>query len=179
MNENFNEQDAMLKDMISKIDIVVLFYADWCPHCVRFKPVWNKVIQKLKTLDDKIMPFSIPDTKLPTQISIDKGYPTLMVFKKGSNYPQDGIEFQRGSDENETMDNILEALGRTTENQSGGKFDEDSLYRSKYIKYKQKYFQLKYGVELSNKMTGGYINNLSNKQKYNKYKSKYLNFKNN
>ena len=25
---------------------VVLFYVDWCPHCVSTKPEWNKV-QKL------------------------------------------------------------------------------------------------------------------------------------
>lgn len=27
--------------------VIVLFYVDWCPHCVSTKPEWNKLVNKM------------------------------------------------------------------------------------------------------------------------------------
>jgi len=35
-------------DNNSRNGTVVLFYADWCGHCTKFKPIWNKIKQSNK-----------------------------------------------------------------------------------------------------------------------------------
>lgn len=63
---------------------VVLIYADWCPHCQHFKPVWE---QLLKTVGRKANMFSVNSEALPatsmSRANID-GYPSVVVVDKGA-----------------------------------------------------------------------------------------------
>lgn len=63
---------------------VVLIYADWCPHCQHFKPVWEKLLQ---TVGRKANMFSVNTEVLPAtslaHASID-GVPSVVVVEKGT-----------------------------------------------------------------------------------------------
>lgn len=63
---------------------VVLIYADWCPHCQHFKPIWE---QLMKTVGRKANMFSVNSEVLPatsmSHANID-GYPSVVVVDKGT-----------------------------------------------------------------------------------------------
>ena len=44
---------------------VELYYANWCGHCIRFKPVWNQFI---KAVDGKIKCSQYEESKEPKLI---------------------------------------------------------------------------------------------------------------
>lgn len=65
--------------------ILVMFYAPWCGHCKRLKPVYEKAAEKLKknkvngvlaALD------ATKETKTAKKFNVN-GYPTLKYFKNG------------------------------------------------------------------------------------------------
>ena len=78
---------------------IVAFLADWCGHCVRFKPEWKKIKEHLKskrklfngyivTACDKTMgllPCDVKPRGFPT-ISLYKGPNHIMDFSEERNY---------------------------------------------------------------------------------------------
>lgn len=70
---------------MSKIKIK-LFYADWCGHCVHFKPIWEAVKEKYKlSFDFQEESDDVRDATSEKQKYSIKGYPTV-VFAKGDKY---------------------------------------------------------------------------------------------
>lgn len=67
--------------------VVALFYADWCPHCVKFKPTWDgemtPAINGMKTKSGKVVrmvKINCEENKaLATKYGID-GYPTIKII---------------------------------------------------------------------------------------------------
>lgn len=44
--ENFTQEDI---DVSNDEAVLALFYADWCPHCVKFKPTWDEMSSKVSS----------------------------------------------------------------------------------------------------------------------------------
>ncbi len=66
-----------------------LFYANWCGHCVRFKPEWDKLKQKInesngKFGENKITIKEYEDSSAPKDVARIggkeiRGYPTVKI----------------------------------------------------------------------------------------------------
>ena len=76
-------------DNDKKADIM-LFYADWCPHCTKAKPEWNKVKDKFngKTVNGYTLMFSEYNDKDKDKMSkySISSFPTIKLSKNGNIY---------------------------------------------------------------------------------------------
>lgn len=97
---------------------ISLYYADWCGHCNKFKPVWESMKPEFKSHGIKVNEYMHGRDPQADEV---RGYPTIKV---------NGVEY-KGERERHA---ILTSLGI----QSGG-----VDYRHKYLKYKAKYLELK------------------------------------
>jgi thiol-disulfide isomerase/thioredoxin len=78
--------------------IVVLFYADWCPHCVSTKPEWAKLTNKLdgKNVNGKnvqVKAVNCEGSEVEKEVANDvgvSGYPTIKVMKNNENVEYNG-----------------------------------------------------------------------------------------
>ena len=73
-------------DIGSNEVVLALFYADWCPHCVKFKPEWDRMTSALNETSTKkgkkvkMMKVNCEENKaLASKYGID-GYPTIKVL---------------------------------------------------------------------------------------------------
>jgi thiol-disulfide isomerase/thioredoxin len=73
--------------MSTKVDCT-LYYADWCTHCVNFKPEWEKLKQKIKQSNGKYNDISLTiaeyeSKQIPNNTKINgkdiQGFPTIKV----------------------------------------------------------------------------------------------------
>jgi len=74
--------------MVKKDVNITLYYAEWCGHCINFKPEWNKLKANIDKLNDKNITYNEYEEK-----QIDKnlqiaGYPTIHfnIKMNGKNY---------------------------------------------------------------------------------------------
>ena len=137
-NFNFNQRGG------SENITITLYKADWCGHCKRFVPEWEKLKKAaekipnltVKTCDDKNNADEIAQLKSK---GLFKGFPTIIITR-GTDEEYDGPR---------TASDILEKLGfkeELTQNggnnkippQCGGSKD-NQYYKMKYLKYKAKY----------------------------------------
>lgn len=112
---------------------VVLYYADWCPHCMQVKPVFEQLKQKFKD-NENIQFESYEDSQIKTMSNPPQieGYPTIMIGKN------DELTEYVGD---RSLADITQKINKLIEVQNGGSIDED-LYKRKYLKYKKKYVAL-------------------------------------
>lgn len=82
---------------------VVLYYADWCPHCTMYKPVWKSIKKqfsgmkgiKFEEYESEFKFKSGPNEgKSPCKMAQIQGYPTVKILKgpghkKGGEYSGD------------------------------------------------------------------------------------------
>jgi len=66
---------------------LVLFYADWCGHCKKIKPVWDETADEVNTDEIKMIKVNCgegtsADQAVMKKYSID-GYPTIIKFVNG------------------------------------------------------------------------------------------------
>ena len=75
------------KKAISDGNIIVLYHADWCGYCQRFKPVWEELKKKLTTSAKPMCHIGevesanmhhLPDVEV-------RSYPTILFYKPKSN----------------------------------------------------------------------------------------------
>tara|TARA_Y100000310_G_scaffold270591_1_gene284548 strand:+ start:20 stop:436 length:417 start_codon:yes stop_codon:yes gene_type:complete len=64
---------------------VVLFYADWCPHCQKVKPVWKQFKSRMDgtTVSGKTIHVQMvhcPDNETVCRTNGVSGYPTIKCF---------------------------------------------------------------------------------------------------
>lgn len=65
--------------------MLVLFYADWCPHCKMFEPTWKKIVGKLSG-KRKIQVAEVEYSNMehvPKKYKKIRGYPTIQIIKGG------------------------------------------------------------------------------------------------
>lgn len=68
-------------------DIFVEFYAPWCGHCKRLKPIWDNLAHSFKGAGDKLLitKFDATENDVPNSSGISvQGFPTLKFKPAGS-----------------------------------------------------------------------------------------------
>ena len=61
---------------------MVLFYADWCPHCQKIKPLWNRFTDSMNGdsvngRNINVMKVHCPDNEAVCKVNDVSGYPTI------------------------------------------------------------------------------------------------------
>lgn len=120
---------------------IKLYYANWCGHCVKFKPVWNK----LKTLLSKVKKdkngndvsfttYEFEESENPSKMDEANvtSFPTIHIYKDDDTTP---ILYNK----DRTIDEFAKYFNVDINMQSGG---SDEYYK-KYMKYKLKYLMAK------------------------------------
>lgn len=90
---------------------LVMFYAPWCGHCKRVKPIFSEAAGKIAD-DDRIM-FAAVDCTTETTLCTEhevKGYPTLIHFSYGKHPKQ----YNNGYDVDSFL-NFVHNAGKKTE----------------------------------------------------------------
>jgi len=112
---------------------VTLYYADWCGHCQRFKPEWNKFKSSSKGIiceeyeDSQLQRMKNPLINgKPIQ-----GFPTIKIEVNNREYEYDGERDAKS---------LKRFVDKLSGQQGGSMIDP---YESKYKKYKAKYLALK------------------------------------
>jgi thiol-disulfide isomerase/thioredoxin len=88
-NKVSNNNDDGALSTIKKGNVLVLYYANWCPHCVTFKPMWHDFINKVKGGACKknitIVSVEHEDLQKPENSALEgeaQGFPTLKFYSK-------------------------------------------------------------------------------------------------
>ena len=55
LKEGFELKPTELEDEIQSGKKLVLFYADWCGHCKKIKPVWDETAEEINKDDKKMI----------------------------------------------------------------------------------------------------------------------------
>lgn len=82
--------------------VIKLFWVDWCGHCQRFKPVWNK-LKKENTNDVNYVDVNCEKEKEVAQQEGIQGFPTIRL------YDADGalLDELEGSRDEENIKNLI------------------------------------------------------------------------
>ena len=77
--DKFKECTAKSKPML------ILFYAEWCPHCQMFKPIWKELVALLeKSKKIQVAEVEYENMKhVPKKYKNIRGFPTLQVIQGG------------------------------------------------------------------------------------------------
>ena len=86
-SEGFETQSDNLDDEVKSGTKLVLFYADWCGHCKKIKPVWDETATEVNADEVKMIKVNCgegteKDQEVMKKYSID-GYPTIIKFING------------------------------------------------------------------------------------------------
>jgi thioredoxin len=92
---------------------LVMFYADWCPFCQRFKPLFESVAAKSSsnTTSYKMYGAKVNDDDNPLwdRFSIN-AVPTIIAFDKGNIISRRDAKMSAGLSESD-LDSILKEIG--------------------------------------------------------------------
>jgi protein disulfide-isomerase-like protein len=94
LKEGFEVESEDLDEQVKEGKKVVLFYADWCGHCKKLKPVWEKAAEKVNKEEKRMIMVNCGDDKkgdsdIMSKYNI-KGYPTIMIFEDGEHKEYNG-----------------------------------------------------------------------------------------
>lgn len=73
ITENFENNNKIIK----------LYYADWCRHCVEFKPIWY-ILKNIYS--DRLTFIEVNCTDNNPELDFIKGFPTIAIFDSNNNY---------------------------------------------------------------------------------------------
>ena len=85
--EGFETESGDLDNQVKSGTKLVLFYADWCGHCKKIKPVWDETATEVNGDEVKMIKVNCgegneKDQEVMKKYSID-GYPTIIKFVNG------------------------------------------------------------------------------------------------
>ena len=89
-----NLQPSQFEDILSSQEkTLVMFYADWCPFCRKFKPIFEASANSLTNSRQKFFESNIDDDDNPLweRFSIE-AVPTVIAFEKGEDYLKEGCQ---------------------------------------------------------------------------------------
>ena len=87
LSEAFESSCGELPNKLKKNDKqLVLFYADWCGHCKKLKPIWDDASKEVG--DEKMIKVNVGDgteeqKKTMSEYGI-QGFPTIITFENGN-----------------------------------------------------------------------------------------------
>jgi protein disulfide-isomerase-like protein len=94
LKEGFESVD--LDEETKKGKQLVLFYADWCGHCKKIKPVWDETADEINDKDKNKKMLKVncgggseKEKEIMEKYNID-GYPTIILFTNGKPSPYEG-----------------------------------------------------------------------------------------
>ena len=69
--------------------LIVLFYTDWCGYCKKFKPEWQKAVDRYngKTTNGKTVKFEMVNCDEEEELAKEydiQGFPTVKILTNGS-----------------------------------------------------------------------------------------------
>jgi protein disulfide-isomerase-like protein len=89
LKEGFESSASSFESDLDNDTKLVLFYADWCGHCKKFKPTWEETAKEVNVDGKKIM-ISVNvgeqddnSKQLSEKYNVD-GFPTIVIFSNGS-----------------------------------------------------------------------------------------------
>ena len=102
--EGFASSPETLESDLGEGKTLVMFYADWCGHCKKLKPVWDETSTEVnegssgaKMLKvDCGKPNEEPSHKAIMEKYGIQGYPTIKVFENGSHSEYEGARTKEG-----------------------------------------------------------------------------------
>jgi thiol-disulfide isomerase/thioredoxin len=86
LNPDFVPNNELVQEGDSNEAELYLFYTEWCPHCKKAKPIWEKLKSEYegKTINGVIVHFKEvdcdKDEKTADQFNVE-GYPTIKLVK--------------------------------------------------------------------------------------------------
>jgi len=143
---------------------VILAKASWCPHCDNFMPVYDKASEKYgENYEFSFYDFA-DDAPSPNKsnfedehqelVDLVDGYPTVFLKRDNKTHTKINTSVIK----NNNLEKAVNEFGNNIENGyknlisdkkmeyislGGGLINNNDYYKNKYMKYKQKYFELK------------------------------------
>ncbi len=156
---------------------VILYFADWCGHCTRFKPEWEILKKMLRSKGVSCAEYEADADRnvIPSTVT---GYPTIIVDGvpyRGERSAAAIMALLGENDAKKGTDSPTYKLSPTGDSISGGskKFQQcGEVRKGKHVKGKRHNLQ------------GGRANDMEDndeeyyKMKYYKYKAKYMKLRN-
>ena len=89
VNKYENIPVAVVKqERVEQRPTIVLYHADWCPHCVRMRPEWQKMAEALR---GKVVVKEVESKNPEIGKHNIKGFPTIRLYPTGGD---DYIEYK-------------------------------------------------------------------------------------
>lgn len=90
--------------------VLVMFYADWCPFCQRFRPIFESATKSKSTTSLKMYGAKLNDDDNPLweRFSIN-AVPTIIAFDKGNIISRRDAKMGAGLNDSD-LDSILEEV---------------------------------------------------------------------
>lgn len=134
---------------------VILYYAEWCGHCQRFKPEWAKLKDELEKKGMKWAEYESEKDGQKMEEENIEGFPTIIILMNGKKNEYNGqrtssdiMNFINGNND-QSQDNKFKQCGGKRQKKTPRKgivmnsVDPDINYKIKYLKYKGKYMKKK------------------------------------
>ena len=88
LKEWFETESGDLDNQVKSGTKLVLFYADWCGHCKKIKPVWDETATEVNADEVKMIKVNCgegteKDQEVMKKYNVD-GYPTIIKFVNGT-----------------------------------------------------------------------------------------------
>jgi len=89
LKEGFEVKGTDLDKEVSEGKKVILFYTDWCGHCKKLKPVWDKAAEQVNKEEKRMLKVNCDGDVDVSNYDI-KGYPTILIFEDGEHKEYNG-----------------------------------------------------------------------------------------
>ena len=129
---------------------VELYYAEWCGHCNKFKPEWEKF--KKNALDGgiKTNEYEAEKDKTKVEEANVSGFPTIIITINGKKEDYNGprtaealMEYVKGDKPKPAEGGKYNQCGAGRKHKKSLNPNHETYYKVKYFKYKAKYMESK------------------------------------